>query len=343
MAISNDKKIDYLWKKLGYSTTKTDDANKKSASNESIPSPLLIRGDGIWVQSDQIPPIIPQTSSTIVEVFNDYLANTVECVMDNTSTPLRTWKTSLLDWIPVEFGPTYQVKVYVDDPGASDPQTTGTRLYPDGYGDDEWFFDYSSGTLHFIGDSLPASVISSKSVYIAGARYFGSKGLQDFDTSGAIAGSIPASQTFTSDGSVTYQLSHTPASIEAIDVYVYDVLQRPGEVYGLINDMLIFTVTPSPGTDIYVKYRTAFATVVDNPNSSIENKHLNLIYTSDQYNGDGAQITYGIDPGHTIHDVLVIKQGLILPPTEYFINGTVLTLINPPALGETIDIRYLPV
>ena len=39
MAISDDQKIDYLWKKLGYGASKTDINSIKGATNESIPSP----------------------------------------------------------------------------------------------------------------------------------------------------------------------------------------------------------------------------------------------------------------------------------------------------------------
>ena len=41
MSISDDQKLDYLWKKLGYGVSKTDTRLNKGASNESIPSPLL--------------------------------------------------------------------------------------------------------------------------------------------------------------------------------------------------------------------------------------------------------------------------------------------------------------
>jgi hypothetical protein len=348
MAITDTKKIDYLWKKLGYGVTKTDDANRKSASNESIPSPLIIRGDRIWLQSDQIPAVLPDTSSEIVQVYNDYLSNTVECIMDVTSTPLRTWKTSLTDWVPIEFGSTYQVKVYVDDPNAYDPQTTGERLYPDGTGNDEWFFDYASGVLHFIGDTLPSPLVTGKSIYITGARYVGLTGVSNLDLDGsstpAVSGVLPASEAFVADGiAIKYTLSYTPASSDAIDVYVNDVLQRPGEVFSLNANLITFNIIPPAGTDIYVKYRYPFATIIDNPNNSIENRHLKLVYTSDQYNGDGGQRTFDVNPGHTVHDILVIVDGLILPPQAYSVLGTVLTLDQPPSEDSIVDIRYLPV
>lgn len=170
MAISNNQKIDYLWKKLGYGATKTDTNDKKLAVNEAIPSPLLLRGDKIWSNAGQIPTVIPASTSAIVEVYLG--SNGVECTEDTTATAKRTWKTNLTDWIPPEFGSTYQVKVYAAASGAADP-TTGTQLFAAGSGNnDEWFFDYQAGVLNFIGDNLPTTLGNNK-VYIIGARYVG--------------------------------------------------------------------------------------------------------------------------------------------------------------------------
>lgn len=348
MAITDSKKLDYLWKKLGYSVTATDGPDKKSASNESIPSPLLLRGDRIWVESEQIPAIIPATSSELVQVHNDSISTTVECSEDITSSPLRTWKTSLQDWIPAEFGSTYQVKAYVDYPGAGDPQTTGTRLYPDGTGSDEWFFDYTSGVLHFIGEALPTPVINGKHIYITGARYVGPAGLSNFITGSPVsAGIYPDSQTFVGDGlTLDFTLSFAPSSLYAIDVYVYDVLQRPNEIYTVIGEegtTLHFLEVPPSQCDIFVTYRAPFSTSTNYPDQSIKNRHLNLTYNSDQYNADGTQVVYDINFGHNEHSVLVIVNGLIIPPTGYTINGTALTLTSPPIVGQIVDIRYMPV
>jgi len=148
MAISNGQKIDYLWKKLGYGATKTDTNSNKLAVNEAIPSPLLLRGDKIWSNAGQIPTVIPSSTSDVVEVYLG--SNSVECVEDNTSTARRTWKTNSSDWIPPEFGSTYQIKVYAAASGAADP-TTGTQLFAAGAGNnDEWFFDYQSGVLNLL-------------------------------------------------------------------------------------------------------------------------------------------------------------------------------------------------
>lgn len=155
--------------------------------------------------------------------------------------------------------------------------------------------------------------------------------------------SLPEPQTFTGDGETTvFTLSEAPASADAIDLYVDDVLQHPGEVFTINGTTLTFTTTPHINADIYVKYRYPFATIMDNPDNSIENRHLNLTYTSTQYTGNGSQTTFVIEAGHTVHDVLVILNGLIQPPDAYSISGTTLILNNTPMVGSVIDIRYLP-
>ena len=178
MAINESQKVDWLWKKLGYGVAKTDINSVKAATNESIASPLLIRGDNIWQDASQIPATKPSSSSTIVEIYDDSGNGTatIETTADATSTPNRTWKTNLTDWIPVEFGSTYLVKVYLDSASAATPQTTGTQLFAAGSGNnDEWYFDYQSGVLNFIGDNLPSG-ISGKTIYVVGARFIGNKG-----------------------------------------------------------------------------------------------------------------------------------------------------------------------
>jgi len=191
MAISDSQKLDYLWKKLGYGLSKTDTNANKLAVNESIPSPLFLRGDNVWSESSFIPynsGYTPSTGGVIVA----HTGVSVECVVDTTATANRTWKTGYTDWISPEFGSGYQVKVYIDNAG--DPSSainSSAQVFSQGSGNnDEWYFDYQSGILHFIGQNLPNGVnFSGKSVYITGARYIGRKGV------GALAGTAT---TFTS-------------------------------------------------------------------------------------------------------------------------------------------------
>ena len=175
MAITDTQKVDYLFKKLGFAVTKTDTNSAKAAANESIASPLLLRGDKVWQQAGDIPATIPGSSSAVVQVYDS--SSPVECTGDITATANRTWKTGQTDWIPTQFGSTYLVKVYTDSAGAANAPSTGTQLFATGSGnDDEWFFDYEAGVLHFIGSNIPSSV-SGKKVFIEGARYIGTKGI----------------------------------------------------------------------------------------------------------------------------------------------------------------------
>ena len=178
MAISEAQKVDFLWKKLGYGVSKTDTNANKKATNEAIPSPLLLRGNNVWSQADLIPGTIPASSSGVVTVYPT--SSPDETTADTSASTNRTWKTGLTDWIPPEIGSTYSVKVYIHTAGdAANAASSGTQVFGAGSGNnDEWFFDYQSGTLHFIGTNLPNGVnFSGKSVYVSGARYTGIKGV----------------------------------------------------------------------------------------------------------------------------------------------------------------------
>ncbi len=199
MAISEAQKIDLLLKKFGYGVAKTDTAAIKSPSNESIASPLLVRGDLIWVKANEIPATPPAGTDTTVQVKIG--SSSAECVADSTSTTNRTWLTNLTDWIPPEFGPGYQVRVWTAPAGTANPTTSGTRLYPDGSGNnDSWFFDYQSGVLNFPDTNIPSSV-SGKRVFIEGYRYIGLKGFdagasQGFVHKGSDPGNWDTNTTF---------------------------------------------------------------------------------------------------------------------------------------------------
>ena len=180
MAIADAKKVDYLWKKIGYGATKTDTNANKAAPNEAIASPLLLRGDKTWNQANLIPTTMPGSSSGVVTVYGTGAPD--ETSNDATASTNRSWKTGLTDWIPPEFGATYGVKVYIHDTGsASAAAASGTRVFAGGSGNnDEYFFDYQSGVVHFIGTNLPNGVnFSGKTVYVSGARYTGTIGLQN--------------------------------------------------------------------------------------------------------------------------------------------------------------------
>jgi len=177
MAIQDSQKVDYLWKKLGYSASKTDTNANKKAPNEAITSPLPLRADKLMAQASSIPSVLPGSSASPVTVYPT--SNPQECTADATSTANRTWKTGLTDWISPEFGSTYQVKIYIHTASDAAGASGGDQVFATGSGnDDEWFFDYQAGVLHFIGDNLPNGIsFTGKSVYISGGRYTGDFGV----------------------------------------------------------------------------------------------------------------------------------------------------------------------
>ena len=121
-----------LFKKL-QGVAKTANSAVKSASNESIASPLFLRGDVVWMQSDQI----PSTAQVVTGVTQSYLGgSSVQCTADNTVPPIGgvypTWLTNVTYWVPQELGSTWLPKVYVGPPSAANIQATGTQIFADG-------------------------------------------------------------------------------------------------------------------------------------------------------------------------------------------------------------------
>lgn len=180
MAISDSQKIDLLWKKIGFGKAKTDTNANKKAPNEPNASSLVIKDSDIWNQSGSIPSTIPSANSSIVHIYTDADADALELTEDGSSSDNRTWKTGSTNWISPSFGATYQLKVYAAPSSTADVQTNGTQLFETGSGnDDEWYFDYQSGILNFIGSNLPSAIGTSSGnvIYVSGARYVGNTGV----------------------------------------------------------------------------------------------------------------------------------------------------------------------
>jgi len=178
MAITDAQKVDLLYKKIGFGVAKTDTSAFKSPSNEANASPLLTRGDTIWVESGSIPASKPAANTAVIRLYEQSLSSHIECTLDTTvSGTNRTWLTNYNDWISAEFGPSYQVKVYAAPAGNSSPETYGTQLFADGSGNsDSWYFDYQAGILNFADTNVP-STVTGKKIYVIGARYVGLKGV----------------------------------------------------------------------------------------------------------------------------------------------------------------------
>ena len=332
MAISDTQKTDYLFKKLGFGITKTDVNSNKSAANESIASPLLLRGDKVWQQASNIPATKPGSTTGVTTVYTG--ATTVECTADITASTNRTWKTGLTDWIPPEFGSTYLVNVYVHDSSdASNAESISNKVFITGSGnDDEWFFDYQSGVLHFIGDNLPDGVdFTGKSVYVAGARYTGAFGVGSASGEDAnlgnltISGVTVTSTTAADDIILDAEDGHVIISgTSALGIPSGTTAQRPG--------------SPDVG---YTRFNTSLG-LLEVWDGTEWDQHT-LVMTSETITPDGATSAFTLSSAVSSADHLIISINGTLqqPTTAYTVSGTTLTFTETPVAGDIIEVRHI--
>ena len=189
MAISQQQKVDFLLKKIGYTKTKTGNATDATGLNgsltpkagfaEAIPSPLIIAETSLWTESALIPTTPPGSDTSQVKVYAP--AGAVRMTVDSTvannrafiaySTYNNTSSARLTNWIDTQFGSSYIIQVFVNDATNSANKLTASGST----GNNGWFFDYSAGVLNFNDTDVPTSV-SSTNVYIVGYRYIGNTG-----------------------------------------------------------------------------------------------------------------------------------------------------------------------
>ena len=335
MAITDAKKVDYLWKKLGYGATKTDTNAAKKAPNEAIASPLLLRGDKVWNQANGIPATMPGSNTDVVKVYLTTAPD--ECTEDNTATASRSWKTGLTDWIPPEFGSTYGVKVYIHTASnAASAAGSGTRVYAAGSGNnDEFFFDYQSGVLHFIGTNLPNGVsFSGKSAYVSGARYTGTIGVTSltaetgnftFDGSAVNQDVTNADFTLGTSGTGQYIFS----SNTGVVVPTGTTGQRPTAQEGVIR----FNTTNG-------KYE------VSEDGSTWSNLRTETVagaITKDIFTGDGSTTAFTMseEPNDPKNVILYIDGVMQEPTTNYTMSGTTVTTAGEAAhIGARIVVMH---
>ena len=198
MALTTEQKVDLLLKKIGYTKTKTGSVfNTGSVSGtgkqpfgEAIPSPLIVANSSLWNEADSIPATPPGSDTNQVKRYPTTSA--IRMTLDTTVTPNRSFiayatynntsSARLTNWIDTQFGPDYQIEVYVDD-----PTNSANKLPEGGSGDlDGWYFDYSAGVLNFSDTRVPRGQgpgqnhsgvdTNGTNVYIVGYRYVGQTG-----------------------------------------------------------------------------------------------------------------------------------------------------------------------
>lgn len=334
MAIADAKKVDYLWKKIGYGATKTDTNANKAAPNEAIASPLLLRGDKTWNQASSIPASQPGSTTGVVTVYPTSAPN--ETTADATSTTSRSWKTGLTDWIPPEFGASYGVKIYIHTAGdAGNAASSGTRVFAAGSGNnDEYFFDYQSGVVHFIGTNLPNGVnFSGKTVYVCGARYSGTLGLQnnvadtgDFSFSGnqVSTTSSNADMEFDTSGTGRYVFQANTGII----VPTGTTAQRPSAQEGVLRfntETGRYEVSQDGST--FTNLRTDYD--ADN-------------VVKDIFAGDGSTQSFTMSTSPSgVENIVVYIDGVMQEPTQnYTITGTTIDFGEAAHAGARISVLH---
>ena len=328
MPISDSQKVDYLWKKIGYSATKTDTNTAKKAPNEAIASPLPLRGDKVMKNAGSIPAVMPGSSSAPVTVYLTTAPD--ECTVDGTSAANRTWKTGLTDWISPEFGSTYQVKVYIHTSGnAGSAASGGDQVFATGSGNnDEWFFDYQSGVLHFVGTNLPNGIsFTGKSCYISGARYTG-----EFGVGGDLGNFTFVTNTVSTSGS-NENLIVDPNGTGTLVISATNSMRPP-----------IGTTAQRPGSPAAGDFRyNSTETKLEYYNGSawalLESASSSTV-TSESFTGNGVLTAFTLATTQTTANVFVSNNGLVQrPTTAYAVSGTTLTFTQAPANGDIIEVR----
>jgi hypothetical protein len=328
MAVTDAQKVDYLWKKVGFGVAKTDTSAIKSASNEANASPLLIRGDTLWVNSDLIPATAPSANTAIVRVYAGTTA--IQMVNDATSSTNRTWVTNLPDWISSEFGSTYQPRLWAAPAATANAAATGTRLFPDGSGNaDAWFFDPQAGLINFDDTNVPTAVAGNV-VFIEGYRYIGLRGVSNISSSNFLDNITISTTTISTDitngniilaptGTGMVQINGT----NAFSIPVGSTAQQP-------NYVPAGSIRYNSDTDVPEFFNGADWVSIT---SSV---------VSQSITPSGSANAFVLTANTTTSGVIVGLNGVIQSPTTaYSVSGNVITFTETPLTTDIIDVRFI--
>ena len=323
MAISDSTKVDLLYKKLGFGVAET--STTKSPSNEANASPLLLRGENIWINSGSVPATPPSANSSIVTVQTGSKA--IQSINDGTSPTNRTWLTNLADWISSEFGALYQPKLWAAPSGTANAAATGTRLYPDGSGNsDSWYFDHQSGILYFADTNVPTAVTGNV-VFIEGYRYAGTKGVTNISSN---TGNITFSSTTITTNLTSANISLVPTG--------NGIVIMSGNAVSLPSGNTALQQSGVPAGSI--RYNTD----ITSPEYYSGNTWI-PITTSVNYQtftGNGTGNTYPLNYTTTTGGVLVSLNGVQQTPgAAYTVNNNSITFSEIPLSTDTVDVRYI--
>ena len=338
MAVSIAQYVDLLFKKL-QGVAKTANSTAKGASNESIASPPLLRGDVVWTESNQI----ANTAQVISGITTAYIAgNSVQCAPDTTVAPIGgirpTWLTNQNYWIPQEFGSTWLPKVFVGPASAANIESTGTQIFAAGIGGvGEYFFDTQAGVLNFIGETIPTVLTAGNVVYVSGYTYSGLIGTTNLPGNTIIGNLIIANTTITTnqvDGNIV--LEPTGNGVAIIDTVTGLVLpvgntdQRPS--------------APDSGTvrfnttilDLEIYDGSAWVGAGGGGGGNV------FTITNQTISPDGSTLVFTLNQDATSDSVLLTINGVNqTPDVDYSVAGNSLTMSTVPLSSDLIQIRFL--
>jgi hypothetical protein len=331
MAISIAQYVDLLFKKL-QGVAKTANSTVKSASNESIASPAFIRGDIVWMESNQI----PATAQTVAGVTQALTGtNAVECTADTTVPPIGsirpTWLSNETYWVPQEFGSTWLPKVFVGPSGAANIEATGTQIFAAGIsGTSEYYFDTQAGVLNFIGETIPSVLSVGNVVYISGYQYVGALGVQN-NPGNVNLGNLTVSNTTISANIANADITLTPSGT---GVVIIDTTT------GLVIPTGNTAQQPSPAATGTVRFNTDSTRI--EVYDGVEWDSVAAGVTNQLTTGDGSTLVFTLDRDSTTAATLIMFNGVVqIPTVAYTVTGNLVTFAEAPLSTDVIDIRFL--
>ncbi len=159
--------------------------------------------------------------------------------------------------------------------------------------------------------------------------------------------------TITPDGSTTtFALTNVIGSTAVIPgtennvlCSLSGVIQAPSSAFTISNSNIVFSAAPDAAdvVDFVIVLGDTISIGTPTDNTVTMGK-LNLTYdTTTTATGDNSTVAFTINSNRTVHDVLVIVNGVILVPTDdYTISSTTLTFVTAPSASAEIVVRYLP-
>lgn len=204
MSVSNNQKLDVLWKR--YSGV-TSTSGTKAPHNEAITTATPIFQKNFWTDSDRIP--VPAPDDHVLDgdeiwadVVRPHFAETALPTIADVTTNNSAWQVvksttdanvdgnNQTNFVPDTFHRSYTIRVWAGDPNDSLIASQQLNPFVEDY---EWIFDYTTGILYFPNKVPPVAV--QNGIWVEGWTYTGSVGREG--DSGGSATNTSKIKTFT--------------------------------------------------------------------------------------------------------------------------------------------------